>query len=55
MQNSTVGAINYIAAKPTEEFRAGASLTYGRFNTIEGEAYIRAVSTHSGSYPHELK
>ncbi len=39
-QNSTGGAINYIAAKPTEEFRAGASLTYGRFNTIESEAYI---------------
>jgi iron complex outermembrane receptor protein len=31
-QNSTGGAINFIAAKPTTTFTAGADLSYGRFN-----------------------
>lgn len=39
-QNSTGGAINYIAAKPTRTFEAGGQLSYGRFDTIDGEAYI---------------
>lgn len=39
-QNSTGGAINYIVAKPTEAFEAGGDIGYGRFNTIEGNAYI---------------
>jgi iron complex outermembrane recepter protein len=39
-QNSTGGAINYVAAKPTEDFAAGGSLSYGRFDSFEGEAYI---------------
>jgi iron complex outermembrane recepter protein len=39
-QNSTGGAINYIAAKPTDEFKAGGELSYGRFNDFIGNAYI---------------
>lgn len=39
-QNSTGGAINYIAAKPTDSFDAGFDLTYGRFNQIEAEGFI---------------
>lgn len=39
-QNSTAGAINFIAAKPTEELSAGMDLSYGRFNTIQGSAFI---------------
>lgn len=39
-QNSTGGAINYIAAKPTQELEAGMSASYGRFNTFDGEAYV---------------
>lgn len=39
-QNTTGGAINYIANKPTEYFSAGADLSYGRFNTIDGQAFI---------------
>ena len=39
-QNSTGGAINYIAAKPTQTFEAGGDISYGRFNTIEGNAFI---------------
>ena len=39
-ENSTGGAINLIAAKPTEDFHSGASLTYGRFNEFDGEGYV---------------
>jgi iron complex outermembrane recepter protein len=31
-ENSTGGAVNFIAAKPTSTFHAGADLSYGRFN-----------------------
>jgi iron complex outermembrane receptor protein len=30
--NSTGGAINFVAAKPTDTFETGADLSYGRFN-----------------------
>ncbi|WP_257556822.1 TonB-dependent receptor [Sphingobium sp. CFD-2] len=39
-QNATGGAINYIAAKPTNTLKAGANLSYGRFNEVVAEAYI---------------
>ncbi|MGD9663054.1 MAG: TonB-dependent receptor, partial [Porticoccaceae bacterium] len=39
-QNSTGGAINFIAAKPTEELSYGADLSYGRFDKIETNAFI---------------
>ena len=39
-QNSTGGAINYIAAKPTDTFEAGGDIGFGRFNAIEGNAFI---------------
>jgi len=39
-QNSTGGAINYIAAKPTEDFRAGADLTVGRFSEADVGGFI---------------
>ena len=39
-QNATAGAVNFIAAKPTDEFRAGISLGYGRFNAVDEEAYV---------------
>ena len=44
-QNSTGGAINYIAAKPTRTFEAGGDLSYGRFNQVEGNAYISGPIT----------
>lgn len=44
-QNSTGGAINYIAAKPTDTFTAGGDIGYGRFNTIEGNAHISGPIT----------
>ncbi|MGD9664699.1 MAG: TonB-dependent receptor [Novosphingobium sp.] len=39
-QNSTGGAINYIAAKPTDELEAGFTVDYGRFNEVHGTAYL---------------
>jgi outer membrane receptor protein involved in Fe transport len=39
-QNSTGGAINFIAAKPTKEFKAGVDLTYGRFNEVDASAFV---------------
>jgi len=38
-QNSTGGAINYIAAKPTSTPHYGFSLEYGRFNALAAEGY----------------
>ena len=39
-QNSTAGAINYIAAKPTGTFEAGADLDYGRFNAVTVGGFV---------------
>src|SRR5690606_16449149 len=39
-QNSTGGAINYIAAKPSQEFEAGVKGSYGRFNRLEAEGFV---------------
>lgn len=39
-QNATGGAINFIAAKPTNRLRTGLSLTYGRFNSAIAEGYV---------------
>lgn len=38
--NATGGAINFIAAKPTKDFHAGAELGYGRFNTFEAGGFV---------------
>lgn len=39
-QNSTGGAINYIAAKPTDELAMGGDLTYGRFDMVEVNGHV---------------
>lgn len=39
-QNSTGGAINFIAAKPTDKWEAGLDAGYGRFATFDGQAYV---------------
>lgn len=41
-QNATGGAINYVAAKPTDTLQFGADLSYGRFNALTGNAFISA-------------
>jgi outer membrane receptor protein involved in Fe transport len=61
-QNSTGGAINYIAAKPTNTFQAGVVGSVGRFSTFQGEAFVSGplsdtlsarlavAGTHSGDW-----
>ncbi|MGE0596161.1 MAG: TonB-dependent receptor [Hyphomonadaceae bacterium] len=39
-QNSTGGAINYIANRPTDVFEAGVTLDYSRFDRIQTEGYL---------------
>ncbi|MES2492045.1 MAG: TonB-dependent receptor [Pseudomonadota bacterium] len=39
-QNSTGGAINLIANKPTADLDFGGSLTYGRFNLVEASGHV---------------
>ena len=39
-QNSTGGAINYIAAKPTQNMEGGAELTHSRFNETDFEGFL---------------
>ena len=46
-QNSTGGAINFIAAKPTSQFEAGGNLTYGRFNNVAGDVYLSGPVTNT--------
>lgn len=39
-QNTTGGAINYIAAKPTDRFTAGVDASFGRFNTLDVQGFV---------------
>ncbi|HEY2662063.1 MAG TPA: TonB-dependent receptor [Caulobacteraceae bacterium] len=39
-QNSTGGAVNYVAAKPTNIFHAGGQVTFGRFDQADESGYI---------------
>lgn len=43
--NSTGGAINFIAAKPTEDFHAGAEITYGRFDQVDVGGFVSGPIT----------
>ena len=44
-QNSTGGAINFIAAKPTDTLAGGFDASYGRFNTINASGFISGPLT----------
>ena len=39
-RNTTAGAVNFIANRPTEEFEAGATLEYGRFGYASGQGFV---------------
>jgi iron complex outermembrane recepter protein len=39
-ENSTGGAINFIAAKPTRTFEAGADLTYEEYNQLDAQGFV---------------
>jgi outer membrane receptor protein involved in Fe transport len=44
-QNATGGAINYIAAKPTNTLEAGGTFSFSRFALFEGQGYISGPLT----------
>jgi len=44
-ENATGGAINYVAAKPTDTFHAGADVSYGRFNTADISGFVSGPIT----------
>jgi iron complex outermembrane recepter protein len=44
-ENSTGGAVNYIAAKPTARPEAGFDLSYGRFNTADLQGFVSGPIT----------
>ena len=39
-QNSTGGAIDFVAAKPTSEPHAGLDLSYGEFNRVSAQGFV---------------
>ena len=39
-QNSTGGAINYVAAKPTDTFQAGTDISFERFNELDVDGFV---------------
>jgi iron complex outermembrane recepter protein len=45
--NATGGAINYIAAKPTDTFQAGGQVSFSRFNTLDTEGYVSGPLTEN--------
>lgn len=49
-QNSTGGAINYIANKPTTEFESGIDFSYGRFNEIDIGGFVSGPISESLGY-----
>ena len=46
-ENATGGAINYIAAKPTDRLQSGGTLSFGRFATFEGEGFVSGPLTEN--------
>ncbi|WP_374406253.1 TonB-dependent receptor [Pelagerythrobacter sp.] len=45
--NSTGGAINFIAAKPTDTFEGGAGISYGRFNQVVADGFVSGPLTEN--------
>ena len=46
-QNSTGGAINFIAAKPTNELQAGVEVSYGNFNAVTLGGFVSGPITET--------
>ena len=46
-QNSTGGAINFIANKPTSDLRAGFNVLVGRYDQVETEGYVSGPITNT--------
>lgn len=46
-ENATAGAINFIAAKPTDTFKAGVDASFGRFNTLDVSGFLSGPVTNN--------
>ncbi|WP_065107772.1 TonB-dependent receptor [Sphingobium yanoikuyae] len=44
-QNSTGGAVNFVAAKPTEDLSLGGRVAVARFGSVNGEAFLSGPLT----------
>jgi iron complex outermembrane receptor protein len=44
-RNANGGAINYVSAKPTDDFFASEDLTYGSYNTLSSESVLNGPIT----------
>ena len=49
-QNATGGAVNFIANKPTSEFEAGVTVSYGQFDAIDIDGYVSGPLNDAWSY-----
>ena len=49
-ENATGGAVNYIAAKPTDHPSEGFDLSYGRFNRVDAEGFVSGPITDTLDY-----
>lgn len=45
-QNTTGGALNFIAAKPTDRFGAGLDVSYGRFSATRVQGFVSGPLAH---------
>jgi iron complex outermembrane receptor protein len=54
-ENSTGGAINYIANKPTQTLEYGGTVSYGRFGALESDAFISGPLTETLSARFAIK
>ena len=50
-QNSTGGAINFIAAKPLDHFESELSVGYGRFDAVDVTGYITGPLSETSTRP----
>lgn len=46
-RNTTAGQINFISNRPTRDFAAGFTVSYGRFGTFDGEGYVSGPLTEN--------
>ena len=49
-QNATGGAVNFIANKPTSEFDAGVTVSYGRFGSLDVDGYVSGPINDAWGY-----
>ncbi len=54
-ENSTGGAVNYIAAKPTKTYQAGADITYERFGELDATGFVGGPITDTLGFRASLR